>query len=54
MAKVLEEHNVHTLVSVVNPTPGPQTEFVLIEAAEKVSGVKRFIPSIWGIKYSKE
>ncbi|KAF6781929.1 NmrA-like family protein [Colletotrichum sojae] len=54
VAKVLEEHNVHTLVSVVNPTPGPQTEFVLIEAAEKVPSTKRFIPSIWGIKYSKE
>ncbi|KAF5575535.1 nmra-like family [Fusarium pseudocircinatum] len=54
VAEVLEKHQVHTLISTIDPTSGPQAEFALIEAAEKVETTKRFIPSIWGVKYSKE
>jgi hypothetical protein len=54
VAKVLETHNVDTLISTVDSNAGPGPELVLIQAAEKSTVTKRYIPCLWGFKYTKE
>jgi len=54
VSKVLEEHKIDTLISTVDSNAGPGPELVLIQAAEKSSVTKRYIPCLWGIEYTKE
>jgi NAD(P)-dependent dehydrogenase (short-subunit alcohol dehydrogenase family) len=51
---VLESHKIDTLVSTVDSNAGPEPELVLIQAAEKSTVTKRYIPCLWGIEYTKE
>lgn len=50
----LEENKVHTVISALSSISGPDPELALIRAAEKSSVTKRFIPSVYGIKYNPE
>jgi len=51
-AKVLEENNIHTVISAVSymPGAGDNHEDRLIKAADASSTTKRFIPSNWSAK----
>jgi hypothetical protein len=56
LAKVLESNNIGTVVSAVsvldNATSTSQLN--LIEAAERSSSTKRFVPSEYGMRYTEE
>ena len=54
IVKVLEDHNVDTLISTLGSMFGQDPELALIQAADKSNSTKRFIPSTWGIKYTTE
>jgi hypothetical protein len=54
VVRVLETHHVDTLISTVDSNAGPGPELVLIQAAEKSSVTKRYIPCLWGFRYTKE
>lgn len=47
MARVLERHNIHTIISAIGLVSDEtsQSQLNLIEAAEKSESTKRFIPS---------
>lgn len=51
-AKVLEENNIHTIISAVTymPGAGENHEDRLVKAADLSSTTKRFIPSNWTAK----
>ncbi|PNP53746.1 hypothetical protein THARTR1_05870 [Trichoderma harzianum] len=56
VANILEEHNVHTIISaikVIAPESGV-SEVNLIKAAAKSSPTKRFIQSEWGVPIHQE
>ncbi|KAK4074703.1 uncharacterized protein Triagg1_4852 [Trichoderma aggressivum f. europaeum] len=56
VANILEEHNVHTIISaikVITPESGV-SEVNLIKAATKSSPTKRFIQSEWGVPTPQE
>jgi hypothetical protein len=53
VTKVLESHKVDTLISTVDSNVGSGPELVLIQAAEKSSVTKRYIPCLWGIENSE-
>jgi len=53
VVKVLEAHHIDTLISTVDSNVGPGPELVLIQAAEKSSVTKRYIPCMWGVEYSE-
>ncbi|KAL6832780.1 hypothetical protein V8C40DRAFT_145132 [Trichoderma camerunense] len=56
VANILEEHNVHTVISaikVIAPEAGV-SEVNLIKAAAKSSATKRFIQSEWGVPIPQE
>jgi hypothetical protein len=51
---VLETNKVGTVISTIDMVQGVESEHALIQAAAKSSVTKRYIPSIWGIKYTEE
>ncbi|KAI1029507.1 hypothetical protein LB504_010666 [Fusarium proliferatum] len=54
LAAKLEVNNIETVISTINAMDDVSAELSLIKAAEKSASTKRYIPSIWGIKYSEE
>ncbi|PQE18288.1 nmra-like family protein [Rutstroemia sp. NJR-2017a WRK4] len=54
IASVLEQNNIDTVVSALSSMAPPEQEVNLITAADKSSVTKRYIPSIWAIKYTEE
>ncbi|KAK1509223.1 uncharacterized protein CCOS01_15739 [Colletotrichum costaricense] len=55
-AKILEEHNVHTVISAINMMPPPgetPLEFELIRAADASASTKRMISSGWGVPHNE-
>lgn len=52
---VLNKNKVEILISTIGTTVGSiGPELALIAAADKASTTKRYIPSIWGVPYTKE
>jgi hypothetical protein len=54
LVKILEENQIHTVISTLNTGGDDTAEFNLVEASDKSSVTKRFIPSTWGIEYTEE
>lgn len=56
MTKVLNERNIHTIVSAVSISQdaGGKSQMNLIEAAIQSQSVKRFMPSEFGARYSEK
>lgn len=54
LAATLEANNIETVISTINAMDDVSAELSLIKAAEKSASTKRYIPSIWGIKYTEE
>ncbi|KAM0190118.1 hypothetical protein ACHAPI_009630 [Fusarium lateritium] len=54
LAATLETNNIETIISTINSLGDISAELSLIQAAEKSASTKRYIPSIWGIKYTEE
>lgn len=56
MKATLESHNIHTIVSGISMwgDAGGQSQMNLIEAADRSTCTKRFIPSEFGPKYTEE
>lgn len=56
MARVLERHNVHTIISAIGLVSDEtsQSQLNLIEAAEKSASTKRFIPSEYSFVQTTE
>ena len=54
IVQVLQENNIDTLLSTIDSTTGAASELTLIEAADRSTVTKRYIPSSWGIKYTPE
>ncbi|KAH9894580.1 hypothetical protein F4778DRAFT_747494 [Xylariomycetidae sp. FL2044] len=54
LAKLLEDHDVGTVISGLNNFTGAEAEINLIRAAELSRVTKRFIPSVWGCRYGPE
>ncbi|KAH8748111.1 hypothetical protein F5883DRAFT_509355 [Diaporthe sp. PMI_573] len=54
LIKSLEDNNVHTIISTINNQPSVDPELNLIAAADRAKCTKRYIPSIWGAKYTRE
>ncbi|KAF9771783.1 hypothetical protein IL306_010554 [Fusarium sp. DS 682] len=54
LAATLEANSVETVISTINSLGDISAELSLIQAAEKSASTKRYIPSIWGIKYTDE
>ncbi|KAK1726481.1 hypothetical protein CaCOL14_012189 [Colletotrichum acutatum] len=54
IARVLEENNVHTVISTLNNMASVEPELNLIAAADQAAATKRYVPSIWGAKFSRE
>src|SRR5687768_17519700 len=50
----LQDNNVHTLISCLGGISPTENEFALIAAAEEATSTKRYIPSVWGVKYPPE
>ncbi|KAM0345691.1 hypothetical protein ACHAPU_006346 [Fusarium lateritium] len=53
LAATLETNNIETVISTINSLGDISAELSLIQAAEKSVSTKRYIPSIWGIKYTE-
>ncbi|KAH7129880.1 hypothetical protein B0J13DRAFT_644911, partial [Dactylonectria estremocensis] len=51
LVKVLETNTVHTVISALGAATPPESEKNLILAADKAASTKRFIPSVYGVKY---
>ncbi|KAI7767007.1 hypothetical protein LZL87_013345 [Fusarium oxysporum] len=54
LAATLETNRIETVISTINSMDDVSAELSLIKAAEKSASTKRYIPSIWGIKYTEE
>jgi hypothetical protein len=56
LAKVLESNNIGTVVSAVSVLDDATStsQLNLIEAAERSSSTKRFVPSEYGMRYTEE
>ncbi|KAH7161739.1 hypothetical protein EDB81DRAFT_925388 [Dactylonectria macrodidyma] len=54
LVKVLETNNVHTVISTLGAATPAESEKNLILAADKANSTKRFIPSVFGIKYRQD
>ncbi|KAF5535525.1 transcriptional activator Mut3p [Fusarium mexicanum] len=54
LAATLETNSIDTVISTINALDDVSAELNLIKAAEKSAPTKRFIPSIWGIKYTQD
>jgi hypothetical protein len=51
---VLETNKIEDVISTLGTTRDAAPEHSLIQAAAKSSVTKRYIPSIWGIKYTEQ
>ncbi|KAJ4199824.1 hypothetical protein NW767_007803 [Fusarium falciforme] len=54
LTKVLEDNNIETVISTLNTMGVVEPELNLIAAADRAKSTKRFVPSIWGAKYTQE
>ncbi|KAK8038938.1 hypothetical protein PG993_007349 [Apiospora rasikravindrae] len=54
LVSVLESNGIEMVICTINPISSFEPELNLIQAAEKSSCTKRFIPSAWGNKLTKE
>ncbi|RSL57706.1 hypothetical protein CEP53_006377 [Fusarium sp. AF-6] len=54
LTKVLEDNNIETIISTLNTMGVAEPELNLIAAADRAKSTKRFVPSIWGAKYTQE
>ena len=54
LVSLLQDNNIHTLISALSGRSPPEQELTLIEAAEKSAVTRRYIPSVWGVKYGPE
>ncbi|KAF5685411.1 Mut3p-like transcriptional activator [Fusarium denticulatum] len=54
LAATLEANSVEIVISTINSMDDVSAELSLIKAAEKSASTKRFIPSIWGVKYTED
>ncbi|KAH6953840.1 hypothetical protein BKA56DRAFT_504284 [Ilyonectria sp. MPI-CAGE-AT-0026] len=54
LVKVLETNNVHTVISGIGAAAPGEPEINLIRAADKATSTKRFIPSVFGIRYEQD
>ncbi|KAF5231480.1 hypothetical protein FANTH_13392 [Fusarium anthophilum] len=54
IATLLEEHHVDVVIAALSGYTPPEQELGLIQAAAKSKATKRYIPSVWGIKYRPE
>ncbi|OHF01630.1 hypothetical protein CORC01_03120 [Colletotrichum orchidophilum] len=52
--RVLEENNVHTIISALNISFSVEPELNLIAAADQANSTKRYVPSIWGAEFTSE
>ncbi|GKT80691.1 NmrA-like family protein [Colletotrichum tofieldiae] len=54
ITKVLEENNVHTVISTLDIRESAEPELNLIAAADRAESTKRYVPSVWGPKFPRE
>ncbi|KAH7254699.1 hypothetical protein FSOLCH5_011310 [Fusarium solani] len=54
LTKVLEDNNIETVISTLNTMGVADPELNLIAAADQAKTTRRFVPSIWGAKYTQE
>lgn len=54
MVEALEQDKIDTVISTLGPEAGQEPEMNLIEAANKSSSTKRYIPSSFGIRSTLE
>ncbi|PNP78585.1 hypothetical protein FNYG_08064 [Fusarium nygamai] len=54
IATLLEENHVDVVITALSGHTPPEQELGLIQAAAKSKVTKRYIPSVWGIKYRPE
>lgn len=54
MTRTLEDNKVDTVISTLFVTFDGSAQVNLVHAAEASKPTRRFIPSIWGIPYSRE
>jgi NAD(P)-dependent dehydrogenase (short-subunit alcohol dehydrogenase family) len=50
LTSVLETNKVEVVISAIEISSGAEPEFDLIQAADKSSMTRRYIPSVWGMK----
>lgn len=50
----LDQYKVDIVISTMSTGADGEPELNLIKAAERSTTAKRYIPSIWGIKYTAE
>lgn len=54
LAALLEDNQVQTVISALGGRTPPENEHALIQASDKSNTTKRYIPSVWGVKYPRE
>lgn len=54
LTALLETNKIEIVISTINSLGDISAELSLIQAAEKSASTKRYIPSIWGTKYTPE
>ncbi|KAL5592484.1 hypothetical protein FOBRF1_013510 [Fusarium oxysporum] len=54
LTALLETNKIEIVISTINSLGDISAELSLIQAAEKSASTKRYIPSLWGIKYTPE
>lgn len=54
LADLLDSLGVHTVISTLNTLQSADAELALVKAADQASSVRRYIPSIWGVKVTPE
>lgn len=54
LTTVLETNRIEVVISTIDVIQGAESEHALIQAAAKSSVTKRYIPSIWAIRYTEE
>ncbi|KAJ3540546.1 hypothetical protein NM208_g5021 [Fusarium decemcellulare] len=54
LTAVLESNKVDIVISAISGTASIEPELNFIKAADKSAVTKRYIPSIWGVKYTDE
>ncbi|KAB2109872.1 hypothetical protein AG0111_0g2243 [Alternaria gaisen] len=54
MKKILEENDVHTVISTIFLTTSAKPQNNLVMAADASKVTKRFVPSIWGVPMTRE
>ncbi|KAJ4313871.1 hypothetical protein N0V94_006737 [Neodidymelliopsis sp. IMI 364377] len=54
LVSVLELNSIDTIVSTLSTAAGADPELALIKAADTSNVTKRYIPSVWGVRYTAE